>query len=394
MITKITADTIFPILQEPLKDTVIIVENGKILALENAILHEPSEVKKFKGAIVPGFVNTHCHLELSHMLGRIPTGTGLLDFIGYVVKNRQASQEQIQEAIEAAEMYMLQQGIVAVGDICNTSDTFNQKKKGNLYYYNFIENFDLMGNLNLNLEYEKYLSIYNLLEENEKNQKSFVPHAPYSVSIDYFKKINNINTSVKTISIHNQETPSENIFFSSKKGNLVDFYKKLGMSLDEFMSMPNYKSALHYTLENIAENHRLLLVHNTITSMEDIEFAKTYQGQIYWATCPNANLYIENRLPNYKNFIEKNALMTIGTDSLTSNWQLSILEEIKTIRKYQSYISTDMLLEWATINGAKALHLEHKIGSLDIGKSPGFVLLENLSRDNEIQETTTCKKIL
>ena len=65
--------------------------------------------------------------------------------------------------------------------------------------------------------------------------------------------------------------------------------------------------------------------------------------------------------------------MTIGTDSLTSNWQLSILEEIKTIRKYASYVSLDTLLEWATINGAKALGFDHKLGSIEVGKKPGLV---------------------
>ncbi|HUR31557.1 MAG TPA: amidohydrolase family protein, partial [Saprospiraceae bacterium] len=92
--------------------------------------------------------------------------------------------------------------------------------------------------------------------------------------------------------------------------------------------------------------------------------------------CPNANLYIENRLPRYASFIEADARMTIGTDSLTSNWQLSVLEEIKTIAKYQSIIPFDMLLQWATWNGAKALGKDDLFGSLEKGKSPGLLNLK------------------
>ena len=68
---------------------------------------------------------------------------------------------------------------------------------------------------------------------------------------------------------------------------------------------------------------------------------------MYFATCPNANLYIEGQLPHYLSFINADARMTIGTDSLTSNWQLSVLEEMKTIQRYHSYISTETLLKWA-----------------------------------------------
>ena len=112
---------------------------------------------------------------------------------------------------------------------------------------------------------------------------------------------------------------------------------------------------------------------------------------MFWATCPNANLYIENKLPNYQHFLETQATVCVGTDSLTSNWQLSILDEIKTILKLQSYLTFDTVLEWATINGAKALGFDHELGSIEIGKTPGLVLLEH--NENGISKQTTSKKI-
>ena len=120
---------------------------------------------------------------------------------------------------------------------------------------------------------------------------------------------------------------------------------------------------------------RTLFVHNTLTSKADIEAAHQWSPNVYWATCPNANLYIENRLPNYQNFLDTNARMTIGTDSLTSNWQLSIIEEMKTIQRFQSYVPLDTLLKWATLNGAEALGFADTLGSLEVGKTPSLVLL-------------------
>ena len=73
--------------------------------------------------------------------------------------------------------------------------------------------------------------------------------------------------------------------------------------------------------------------------------------------------------------MDTNARMTIGTDSLTSNWQLSIIEEMKTIQRFQSYVPLDILLKWATLNGAEALGFEDRLGSLEVGKTPGLALL-------------------
>ena len=115
-----------------------------------------------------------------------------------------------------------------------------------------------------------------------------------------------------------------------------------------------------------------------MTTKQDIQAAISWNPNCYWATCPNANLYIENRLPDYKIFCDSNAKVTIGTDSLTSNWQLSVWEEIQTIRKYQSYLPLETLLTWATINGAEALGFEERLGSITIGKQPGLVHIENL----------------
>ena len=98
-----------------------------------------NNVEKLNGIICPGFINTHCHLELSHMKSYVPKHTGLVDFVVKVVNERHFSEEEILSAIEKAENEMLQNGIVAVGDICNNTLTIAQKSKANLLYHNFIE---------------------------------------------------------------------------------------------------------------------------------------------------------------------------------------------------------------------------------------------------------------
>jgi cytosine/adenosine deaminase-related metal-dependent hydrolase len=137
-----------------------------------------------------------------------------------------------------------------------------------------------------------------------------------------------------------------------------------------------------------------LFVHNTTTSIADIQAAQAWNPQVFWATCPNANLYIENRLPVYQYFLDTGAKVTIGTDSLTSNWQLSILEEMKTIARFQSYVTFDTLLRWATLNGAEALGFEQDFGSLEPGKKPGVLLLEGMEPAFRLTTGTSVRRLL
>ena len=174
--------------------------------------------------------------------------------------------------------------------------------------------------------------------------------------------------------------PSQNQLFLEKQGAFLDFYGGFNIPLDDFTATG--KTAIHYALEHMDPRCRHLFVHNTLSTPEDIAAAHAWgKNGIYWATCANANLYIENRLPNYQYFLDADAKMTIGTDSLTSNWQLSVLEELKTISKYQSYIPFATLLKWATLNGAEALQFDDELGSIEVGKKPGLLLLTRLEGD-------------
>ena len=390
---KITADWVCPVSSEPLENAVVITDDaGKILAIESRDQHDPASLQIHRGILVPGFVNTHCHLELSHMKGKVDTGTGLIPFITNVVTQRNASPEMIAEAIENAEQQMLEVGIVALGDISNAPDTFAVKSKGRMRYHTFLELFDFLQDAGAEKTFSDGQAVYEQLELAAGSARSFVPHAPYSVSKTLFEKINAFNPkSGATVSIHNQETPSEEALFLKKEGGFLEFYGKFGISLDSFEATG--RSSIYYALAHMNPANRSLFVHNTLTSRADTEAAQAWSPHTFWATCPNANLYIENRLPDYSAFLDTQAKVTIGTDSLTSNWQLSILEEMKTIARYQSYVPFHTLLRWATLNGAEALGFEDTLGSLEVGKTPGIVLIQGVSADWKLWGEASARRV-
>ena len=376
---KFSADRVFPVSSAPIEKGVLITDDaGQILAIERREQHDPASLQILPGVLIPGFVNTHCHLELSHMKGKVHTGTGLSPFITGVVTQRNAAAEVIADAIEQAERDMLAGGIVAVGDISNAPDTFAVKAKGRLRYYTFVELFDFLQEAGSDKTMADGTAVYEQIELAAGSRRAMVPHAPYSVSTSLFQKIRDFNpASGITISIHNQETPPENELFLHKTGGFIDFYGKFGISLDVFQATG--RPSIYYALEHLNPQQRTLFVHNTLTTRDDIRAAQSWSEQVYWASCPNANLYIENRLPDYQAFLDTDARVTIGTDSLTSNWQLSVLEEIKTIARYQSYVPFETLLQWATLNGAQALGFDDTLGSFEVGKKPGVLSLQGLN---------------
>jgi len=365
----LTADWIYPVSSPRIHQGVLVMDGEVIITLTTRENIPAAQFEYHKGILIPGFINTHCHLELSHLKGKAPTGTGLLPFLNQVVKFRDIDPSIIDQAIHDADAFMWEQGIQAVGDICNKPDTFQIKEKSNMQYYNFVEMFDFLQDIRSGEMIKGFLEAYH----EASGLKAAVPHAPYTVSPALFRQINALNTMPVTVSIHNQETQAEEDLMLEGKGDFYTFYKDFGIDISDFKAIG--KSSIHYAMQFMDPGQRTLFVHNTLTSPMDIAAAMAWNAQCYWATCPNANLYIENRLPQYQYFLDAGARMTIGTDSLTSNWQLSILEEMKTISRYQSYVPFETLLQWATLNGALALGMEERLGSLETGKAPGVLVL-------------------
>jgi aminodeoxyfutalosine deaminase len=348
-------------------------------------------VEIFKGILSPGFINAHCHLELSHLKNVIPQKTGLVDFVIKIVTGRHFPPDEILDAIANAEAGMLQEGIVAVGDICNNSLSLLQKEKKNLRYYNFIEASGWDPGV-AQLRFEKSKSYYDEFIKKGLDT-SMVPHAPYSVSGNLWGKITPFFPG-KVVTIHNQETKHEDRFFLKGSGDFVKMYK--AMNIDNSFYIPEKIRSIETYFKNFSKAGSVILVHNTFTKQEDVDYVNQNKPQhqiVSFCLCANANLYIENVLPPVEMLIQNNCNMVVGTDSLASNHQLSILEELKTIAKNFPHITTETLLQWATINGATALQMEDTSGSFEQGKTPGIVLITNIT-DKKFTQSSVARKIL
>ena len=363
-----------------IENRVLVVSNDGVI--EDIVVEEMAggDIEIFEGILLPGLINCHCHLELSHMKGLIPENTGLVDFVFKIVIERYHSGEEILQAIENAENEMLNNGIVAVGDICNNSLTITQKQKQHLQYYNFIEASGwLPGVSQTRKERAKnFLNEFSMLN----SPCSIIPHAPYSVSENLWKEIQPYFED-KVVSIHNQETAFEDEFFIKGSGDLTRMYQM--MKIDNTHHQPTGKTSLQSCFHKLERASNIILVHNTYMKQDDVDYlklkAQSSKPKTFICLCVNANKFIEDALPAVQMFRENNCAIVLGTDSLASNWSLNILDEVKTIQKYFPLIPLEEILRWATINGAMALELDGSLGSFEKGKKPGVMLMneQNLS---------------
>jgi aminodeoxyfutalosine deaminase len=385
---KIKADKIFTG-KQMLSGHVLITEaNGTIKEIVREDVAGDG-VEVYHGVISPGFINCHCHLDLSYLKDKIPTSTGLVRFVQEVLARRGGlASEENANAMAVACDQMYTDGINAVADICSKEFSARAKADGRMEWINFIE---ISGFVNSTAQkrFSEAQDVLKYFNEELPGQRSMIcPHAPYSVSAELFKLLNKTSKG-GLISIHNQECIDENELFLSKKGGFLQLYENMGIDISDFD--PSGRSSLQSWLPYF-EDQRIISVHNTCTSLDDIMYVKqNAKGSFYYCICIQANLYIENALPPVEILVRENCNIVLGTDSYASNQSLSIVEEMKTIRKHIANISIETLLTWATWNGANALGIADRFGSFENGKKPGVILLE--MKDDEL-ENMSVKRLL
>lgn len=386
-----SADYVFPVSVKPVPNGVVAVSTqGEILGVYEKDHPELKNqtIEKHKGIIVPGFVNTHCHLELSHLQGKVEPNQGLIEFIKGVLGLRQFDEQEVMAAMEAADQEMYRNGIVAVGDISNRLISKPVKERSKLYYHTFIE---LLG-INPAVANEVFNRGLTLKEEFEPLPNSLTPHAPYSVSKELIKLIAQFSKKTENlISIHNQESEEENKFFRYRTGKFLDLYEFLQQDISFFK--PQARNSLQTFTPSFPENQRILLVHNTYTSLKDLYFVKRFNRDVYWCFCPKANLYIENRLPKLDLFLAQDFQLTLGTDSYASNDGLCILSELKVLHEHFPKLRFSETIRWATLNGAHYLGVDKTFGSIEKGKKPGLNLI-GYTDDLQLTRNSTVKKLI
>jgi len=370
---------VFPLnsVEPILKGIVILNDSGEVLEVRE-LREEEESTEFYNGILVPGFVNSHCHIELSHLKGAFQRGSGMAGFIKQINMLRESvSKEERIAALEAQMQQLYLAGVSAMADISNCEESFEVKSRSPIYTRTFLEIFgsepahasEIMEGVNALTAVAAGYGI----------DAAPTPHSCYTMSPQLLELSCAKALEAGWLSYHNQESWEEEELIMSGTGPLAQSYKSRSLSTPPVKGTP----ALLYFLERLAsvgpvKFQNILLVHNTFTNEQSVIAAKKAIENLYWAICPLSNLFIHNALPPLSLLMREGVSITLGTDSLSSNHILSMVEEIKCIHKYFPTIDLKDILEWSSFNGAKFLGKDNVLGSFEKGKKPGVVLIDHI----------------
>ncbi len=346
---RISAQYLFTATGKPLKRGVITFDDdGTVVAVDDTggDLRERAGTEFYNGIIIPGLVNCHTHLELSHLGGQIPAGGGLQQFIAAVRGQRDANPEEIVAAAEKAEQMMVSEGTVACGDISNGTASFAIKGRSSIQWLTFTEVFG-SDPLIAATRISEALAVSAAAEAAGLRQH-ITPHSLYSLSEELFSHILSHITPASVISLHFLES-------------------------DEERTMTGGHAARALALA--ARCRRLILVHNTVITRPEAELLAAADNT-WFCLCPSSNLRITGTLPPVELLSKVTGRIITGTDSLASTSSLGLLTELRQLHEAAPQLPLEEIIRWGTLNGAVALGMEETLGSLETGKKPGLLLLE------------------
>lgn len=377
---------------EPLKNGYVeYSEDGTILS--TGICEDiSSEENFFDGAVIPGFVNSHCHVELSHLHKKFRKGTGMAGFIDQINELRDWAGTEVKTRLVSEWMdVMWKRGVSAMADISNDSSSFSVKRTSPMYTRTFLEVFGSEPEMCDGV----MADVMALKAEADSIgiDAAPTPHSCYTMSPQLLSASAAAGLESGFLSYHSQESQEEEDLILYGSGAMYENRKRSGMSTPPVLG----KSSLHYFIERLKDAHpapykeHILLVHNVCLSQDAVDAALEVMENPYWALCPLSNIFIHNALPPVE-LMRKNGLkITVGTDSLSSNDDYDMIAEVYCLQKNFPEVPLGEIFTWACTNGAEFLSRSDVLGRIAPGMRPGLVLVEGIDEDGRLKEE--CKSI-
>ncbi len=348
-----------------------------------------------EGALVPGFVNAHCHVELSHLHKKFRKGTGMAGFIDQINELRDwAGRDKKVELTRFWMDKMWEDGVSAMADISNDDSSFEVKRNHKMYTRTFLEVFGSEPEMCEGVM--KEVKELNMASDSYSIDAAPTPHSCYTMSPQLLTASAAEGLKSGFLSYHSQESREEEDLLRSGSGAMYENRKRSGMSTPPVTG----ESSLKYFIGRLAAakdapyDEHILLVHNVCLEQEDIDAVKKSMVNPYFAICPLSNIFIHNALPPIALMRENGLDIALGTDSLSSNDDLDMVKEMVCLHENFADVPMEEILRWASLNGARFLKKDDRLGSLTPGKKPGIVRIKNIDNDGFVTNESESFRII
>ncbi len=340
-----------------LTDACVEVHNGKI-AYVGKKRREKTDIDHGPGVLLPPLVNAHLHFELSALKNKLSFDQGFRSWVKQLLEKRQAlSENEMKQAVKTQAENLNRAGTLWVGDIASLDIVR-----------------PMAGTLPLNgIFFQEFLGIQvpDILPE-KKNLQTFslAGHAPHTTSPDVLKMLKERTLSQGLVfSIHLAESDDETEFIRDQKGAWADFLISRGIDFSAWQI--SQKTPVTYASHLGLLDSRTLAVHLLNVTLDDIQ--RLARSQVKVCLCPRSNENLHNRLPDIETMIQSGIAPALGTDSLASCASLDVADEMAFVQKKYCALDPSQIFAMGTLNGARALGVEHLTGTLTKGKRADFV---------------------
>ena len=353
-----------------IEDGGICVAGGRIIAVGRFVDlrhdHGAAEVVDYEESILtPSLVNAHVHLELSHLAGVGDTVDYKGDLpawiMGLIVDREQcqASDAEVvqagQQALDSFHAY----GTGLLADIGNqqVSSTIGSGARVRVCFY-----LELLG-----MSRKASEAALELIYCEEGSETNYTIHAPYSCHAELIRAVKKLSIRQKRIfTLHVAESAAEIEFLRYSTGGFRELLKSRGAWDDSFVELADKnKGAVDYLDGLGVLDSETLCVHAVHISKQEIALLAEKQAKV--CLCPGSNRYLGVGKAPVADMLTSGILPALGTDSLASNRELNIWQEMKNLRTDHPGIEPSMIFAMATRGGAASLGYGDRLGMLSPG---------------------------
>lgn len=363
---------VLPITQPPIENGTVVESDGLISYVGPRSAAPPGQDYDLGDAILlPGLVNTHTHLELTAMRGFLEN----CRFTEWIDKLRQSrnevmDQETLLDSARFGVVEGLEAGITTYADTCSSGVAMQAMRDAGVRGIMYQEVFGpdpsqaeiAMRDLEDRVEALR-------LEQTELVSLGVSPHAPYTVSDPLYDAAARFANSRKLpLAMHIAESEEEFDIVTRGTGDFAERWQRRGIPVS-----PRSRSPIALLEERGALERGALLIHCVRVDSADIEIIARHRCSV--AHCPASNAKFGHGIAPLLPLIAAGIRVGIGSDSVASNNRMDILDEARlsvlihraATRRHDAFGAHEAL-QLATIGGARALGIEARVGSLEVGK--------------------------
>lgn len=372
----LSANTILPISSKPLKNSSVYIEDGKIkdIGSQDQLKNKYKKVKQINlgdGILLPGFINAHTHLELGWIKNRIGGFKSFTNWLQQIIgaKREGVTNQEIENSVLEGIELQIKCGVTTVGEISSYDGLdIPILKKSGLRIVLFREAVDSKEEI---LDFNKF-------ETSSLFEERLFPHAPYSCNPALLEKtVKSYRKHKRPLGIHLAESREE-IEFVNRKANAIENEVFPLIDKKSFKRKKAHTPFQYLKGQGFFYKTKVTTIHMVQVKSEEVKEIKDLDIGI--VLCPRSNLFLQVGIPPLKEYA-KLKRVGLGTDGLSSNYNLDFFEELRVLHLLWSDAlgkeASQESVYAATLGGARALYIEDKTGSIEIGKEADLILLNS-----------------